>query len=103
MSKVAVIARLEAKSGARQALLDVLSELMGTVESEEGTLLYAFHEATDHDDVIWAYELYADQAAFDAHSSSSGMAEMIGKLGGLLGGAPELHVVRPVTAKGFDL
>ena len=61
------------------------------------------HADNDDADVIWFYELYPDQEAFAAHSGSPGMKELGGKLAGLVGGRPELHIVTPVKAKGLPL
>jgi quinol monooxygenase YgiN len=45
--------------------------------------------------------VYADQAAFDAHSGSSTMAEIGAALGGgLVAALPEMHRVEVVRRKG---
>ncbi len=48
---------------------------------------------------FWFYEVYADQAAFDAHGENPALREVFGALGGLLAEPPEMHVVTPVQAK----
>ena len=43
------------------------------VENEPGTLMYILHEDAEDDDVLWFYEQYDRQAAFDAHGTSDAM------------------------------
>jgi quinol monooxygenase YgiN len=50
--------------------------------------------------VIWFYELYADQAAFEAHAGSPTMLEVMGSLGGLLGGPADMRQLDVVRHKG---
>lgn len=102
-SKVAVIARLKSKPGARDEMLEALGALVVAAESEPGTLAYVFHEALDDPDVVWAYELYTDQAALDTHSASTAMAEMIGAIGHLVAEAPQLNVARPTRGCGIEI
>jgi quinol monooxygenase YgiN len=46
------------------------------------------------------YELYADQASFEAHSSSDTMKGLGQSLGPMLAGLPELTMLTPVGGKG---
>jgi quinol monooxygenase YgiN len=100
---IGVFAKLTAAPGKRQELIEVLGTHFPNVEGEEGTLIYAMHADNDDADVIWFYELYTDQDGFAAHSGSPGMKELGGKLAGLVGGRPELHMVTPVKTKGLPL
>ena len=103
MSKIAVMAKLVAAEGKGDELEAVLSKMLPVVEGEEGTLAYALHRANDNPDVFWFYELYTDEAALGAHSSSDAMKEMFGSLAGLLEGRAELIVSTPVGGKGLPL
>jgi quinol monooxygenase YgiN len=100
MATVGEIAKITAAPGKRDELLKVLKRMVAQTESEPGTLVYVFHEDAADDVTVWSYELYTDQAARDAHGSSPAMAEIGPALGGLLGGAPELIKLRPISAKG---
>jgi quinol monooxygenase YgiN len=100
VADVAEIAKITAAPGKRAELLGLLQRMVDQVESEDGTLVYVFHEDASDDVTIWTYELYADQAARDAHGASAAMAEIGPAIGALLGGAPELIKLRPLMAKG---
>ena len=47
------------------------------------------------------YELYADKAGLDAHSTSEVMQQMMGAFGGILAARPELFFTSPVRGKGL--
>ncbi|MCE7884316.1 MAG: antibiotic biosynthesis monooxygenase [Actinobacteria bacterium ATB1] len=96
MSKIAVVAKLTCQPGRRDEFLEAAAGIVDHAnQNEAGTEFYAMHKALDDDDTVWFYELYADDAAFMAHSTSDAMADFIAKIGGLLGGAPELIRMEP--------
>jgi quinol monooxygenase YgiN len=49
---------------------------------------------------IWLTELFADEAALNAHMSSPAMAEIAGALGGLLDGPGDVRRLEIVRRKG---
>jgi quinol monooxygenase YgiN len=101
VAKVSVIARLTAKEGKRDPLVEALKELVAATEAEPGTQIYAMSVSTTEPEVVWFYELYTDQAGLAAHGGSDAMKAVGAKLAGLVAGAPELHVCDPVVAKGL--
>lgn len=103
MSRVALIAKLPVQPGKRDEFIAAFSTMFPVVDGEEGTLVYALHTDDADPDLLWVYELYADAEALDTHGKSDGMASAIAAFGGLLAGAPELHRLSPVQAKGLDL
>jgi quinol monooxygenase YgiN len=103
MPKVAMIAKLTAVDGKRDELAAVLEKIFPAVEQEAGTEAYILNEDLGDDNVLWFYEMYTDDDALGAHSSSDAMKEMLGGLGGLVGAAPEMHIVRPRRAKGLAI
>jgi quinol monooxygenase YgiN len=100
MSQIAVLVKIAAAEGKRDEVLAVLGRLVEAAQDEPGTLQYVVLADAGDADTILTYELYADQAALDAHASSPTMAEVGKALGGLLDGAPELHQARVVHRKG---
>lgn len=48
---------------ARQAILDITPATL----SEPGCLAFQLHSNPDQDDTLYLYEIFKDQAAFDAH------------------------------------
>jgi quinol monooxygenase YgiN len=65
----------------------------GVHSSEDGCELYALHEGTDGRLVF--IEKYADQAAFDAHLKSEGLAALSGAIKGKLAQPMDVQVLTP--------
>lgn len=93
MSEIAMIVRLPAAEGKTDELLAAVQKLVAATEDEAGTLQYVVHTEESDPNVVWFYERYADKDALDTHSGSAAMAEAMTAFGGLLGGAPEMHVL----------
>lgn len=100
--KVAVIARITARSEAADEVEAALRTLVDAASAEEGTVEYILNREGDSGS-FWFYELYADQAAFDAHGQNPALREAFGRFGGHLAEPPELHVLTPVRAKHLSL
>lgn len=103
MSGPAVLAKLTSKPGERDALTDVLRKLVAGTENEPGTLTYILHHDVKDHDVVWFYEQYDSQEAFDAHGKSETMAAVGPEIGPLLAGRPELTFLSLVAGKGLSL
>ena len=103
MAKTSMFVKLSAQDGRRDDLLAALNKMLGAVNEEEGTEIYAFNLDTTDANAIWIYELYTDEGALATHSSSEAMAALIGDLGGLLGDAPLMVTTTPVSGKGIGL
>jgi quinol monooxygenase YgiN len=101
MAQISMFARLQAQPGRRDELLVVLKGLADAAVDEPGTLQYVFATPDDDPDTVLAFELYADEDAFQAHSSSPAMIEVIGRIGDLVAGIPELIRCTPVMGKGI--
>ncbi len=100
--KVAVIARISARPEAAGEVEAALRGLVDAASAEEGTVEYVLNREGDSGS-FWFYELYADQAAFDAHGQNPALASAFGRFGGLLAEPPELHVLSPLQAKHLSL
>jgi len=101
MSKVAVIAKITTVSGERDAVVEVLRDVVAAVSTEPGTLVYAMNTDRANPDVIWFYELYTDADALAAHSTGEAMKVAGPRLGGKMAGRPELFTLDMVEAKGL--
>ena len=101
MSKIGVVAKLEAAAGKGSELAAALEFAVDNAMKEPGTRYYILHGDQKNPDVFWMYELYETQGDLDAHSGSEWFAELGKKLGALLGGRPELHFLRPLSGKGL--
>jgi quinol monooxygenase YgiN len=101
MARIAVIAKITAPPGKRDEVVSVLSGVVAAARDEPGTLLYSMNVDKSEDDVIWFYELYADDAGFAAHGGSEAMKAAGGQLRDKAAGRPELHIMEVVDAKGL--
>jgi quinol monooxygenase YgiN len=99
MAKLAVIARITALPGKRDEVMDALRPVVAATRGEPGTLVYAMHTDKAEEDVVWFYELYADDAALAAHGGSEAMKQAGGELRGKVAGRPELHMLDLVDGK----
>ncbi len=99
---VAIIARITVRDDAVEAAEAALRGLAAAASQEQGAVEYVLNREGDTGS-FWFYEVYADQAAFDAHGKNPALAEAFGTLGGLLAEPPEMHVLRPLQAKGISL
>ena len=61
-----------------------MRELVTAAANEPGTLVYAMHEAADDADTVVSYELFADNAALEAHKASPAVAAAMPRLEALL-------------------
>lgn len=101
MSQVSVIAKIPAAPGKRPELIAALQAALDNAATEEGTLEYILHEDTNDADVVWFYERYTDGAALQAHSTSDAFKAIGASLASLVGGRPELTILKPVGGKGL--
>ncbi len=103
MGKVTVIARITTQPGKRSEALDTLTGDLAAVvaEDEPGCEVYSFHADQADDDVIWAFEVYADGDALGSHGKGDRFREVTGRTMALFAGRPEVHVCEPAGGKGF--
>jgi quinol monooxygenase YgiN len=101
MSKVAVHAKFTAQPGRGDELVAAVEEMFDTVLNEPDTLVYALHREDAEPDVVWMYELYADQRALDVHGRSDAARRFGARLEELLAREPEVGFTTPLRAKGM--
>jgi quinol monooxygenase YgiN len=70
LSQVAIVARVTVNQGKAEEYTAAFAPLLEQARREPGTLLYALHRSKDNPDIFWTTELYADDAAFEAHRAS---------------------------------
>ena len=99
--QVAVIARIPAKPGQRDALIKALQPMLDAAEAEAGTLRYIVHTDGGDPDVVWVYEQYTDNDALAVHGASETMKSAGPAIGEFAGGKVELHFLAPVGGKGL--
>ena len=97
---VSVFAKISTQPGKRDDAVAALKPMLDHVESEPGTLVYVLHADAKNADVLWMYEVYADQASLEAHSGSATMKALGPALAPFLAGRPELMFAAPIGGKG---
>lgn len=101
MSKVAVLAKIPAAPGKRDELVRALEVALDTARGESGTIYYILHTDATNPDMLYMYELYENQAAFEAHVGSDAFKALGASLATLVGGRPEMTFLGPVGGKGL--
>ncbi|KQT62906.1 MULTISPECIES: putative quinol monooxygenase [unclassified Aureimonas] len=71
--KVFVFAQVIPHEGKADALREALQALVAHTRTEAGFIQYDLHESTEKPDHFAFYEVWADQAALDAHAGSNFM------------------------------
>lgn len=75
MSKVSAVATITVKPEKADAFADQWDEVMAHIAANEpGTEHYVLHRSSTKPNVFYATEVYADQAALDAHMGSEAFA-----------------------------
>jgi quinol monooxygenase YgiN len=103
MSKPSVIAKLTARDGKRDEMIEAFRGFLADVENEAGTEVYTILTDDADDNAVWVFEVYTDKAGLDSHSNGEAMKKFIEAAGATFGGAPELHMVTPQVSKGIAI
>jgi quinol monooxygenase YgiN len=97
---LSVVATIRAAKGKGDALAALLAEQAAVVRKEEpGCLVYRPHRSTEDPDLFLFYEMYEDDAAFDAHRKAPHLAayRQRREREGLTEGAPDVKIYRSLT------
>jgi quinol monooxygenase YgiN len=95
-----VVAKVRAAKGKGDALAVLLAEQAAVVlKAEAGCLIYRPHRSTKDPDLFFFYEMYKDDAAFDAHRKAPHLAAYRERREkeGLTEGAVEVEIYRSLT------
>jgi quinol monooxygenase YgiN len=101
MTKVAVLAKLPINPDAKDAFVAAFAAMEAAVAEESGTEIYILNWDAADENLAYIYELYTESDALGVHSGSEAMKALMGALGGLLAGAPELIMLNPASGKGL--
>ena len=102
MSKTAVLAKLPIKPDAKATFMEACGAMIDAVEAEDGTEIYILNWGQkDDENTAYIYELYTDGDALAVHSGSDAMKALMGALGDVMAGAPELIMLTPAAGKGL--
>ena len=103
MSKPSIIAKLTTTEDKAAEFEAALAAMVAAAAEEAGLEIYSAHKDPNNPGTYWFFELYTDDAAVGVHGQGDGMKAAMASLGGLLAGAPEIHMLSSVVAKGLDL
>ena len=101
MAKVTLIAKLTTDPQKADDVDAALAAVCEASNEEAGLEIYSAHKGDDNN--YWFFELYTDQAAVDVHGKGDGMKAAMRAIGAFMAGAPEVHKLEPVVAKGMDI
>jgi quinol monooxygenase YgiN len=97
-----IITKITALPGKRDEVIAALSELATAVQEEPGTLVFAIATDTGDDVTVWPFEMYADDAAMQAHTGNGAFKGTVTKTQDMT--VPgEVHMLRPVASKGLPV
>ena len=97
---ITVVARVRAAPNKGDALATLLQEQAAVVRDREpGCMMYRVHRSTKDAELFLFYEMYVDDAAFEAHSRSSHLAgfRQRREREGLVAGPAEVEMYRAIT------
>ena len=102
MPQIPVISKITALPCKREEVIAALSELASAVQEEPGTLVFAIAADTGDDVTVWTFEVFAEDAAVQAHIGNDAFKAMVAKLESKT--APgEVHMLEPVASKGLPV
>lgn len=86
MPKLALIATIEVAAGQRDQLLPLLgAHGARSLKDEPGTLQFEILVPRDGDTKLFLYEVYRDDAAFEAHRNAASIARFREEAAGMFG------------------
>jgi quinol monooxygenase YgiN len=72
-----VVARWRANAGSEDRVVAVLEELTAATRAEPGCVAYTPHRSTEDGRDFVIYEVYDDEAAFEAHADSAHFRRLV--------------------------
>ena len=89
---IGLVATMKIKPGTNEAFETAARELMAVVRAEEpGNKVYQFCKSRTDPETYVVLELYADQAALDAHGKSDNFRAAGAKMGPSMAGRPDVQ------------
>jgi quinol monooxygenase YgiN len=92
-----VIAKMPIKEGKMDEALKEAQGLVVEVAKEQGTVLYSLNVEKANPNVLVVVEQYTDKDALNFHSSTPHFKEFFTKISALLGGDPEIKIMKEIA------
>ena len=67
---ITVVAKIKAKAGKEEELKKIVTDTLPKVETEEGTLVYRFHQKADDPTEFMFFEIYKDGESLGVHGQT---------------------------------
>lgn len=90
-----LIAELTALEGCEEDVRAILSEYATSVRAEPGNQVFHCYQKDDEPQLFFVYEIYDDEAAFQAHLSAPMNAEINQRLSSVTDGGSTLTFLAP--------
>ena len=94
--RTASLIRLTCKPGLRPAMLDVLNNYLDRLGEEPGTEILTISIDPENDDLVWMYEVFANEDAQRDHMQAPALGEMLPQMQELLDGPPAVLRMMPL-------
>jgi quinol monooxygenase YgiN len=97
---ITVVATVRVRPGSEERFLKAVAPLLEHVlQNEPDTLVYLLHRERGASNGFLFYEVYADEGALAAHSSSEVLQRFFAEVSPLLEGQPEIRMYEEVGGK----
>ena len=94
MSRICLVVDFRVKPGTKARFLEIIGEHAAqTLANEEGCLQFEVCDPVEGEDRVFLYEMYADEAAFEAHKASPILARTRERYADIIG-SRDIHVCK---------
>jgi len=94
---ISVIAKIPLQEGKAKEFTEAFKEIAVGVATEKDNFLYSLNFSSAEPNMAVIMERYTDQDALNVHSQTDHFKAFGAKIGGLVGGAPEIAVMEEVA------
>ena len=101
MAKVSMTGTIICQDGKRDEMEQVLRAMVEAARLEAGVEIYSYHRGVGNTFSFFA--LMANEEAMHSHGQTEAMQAAMSAFGPLMAGPPQMSVLTPIAAVGFDL
>lgn len=101
MSKVSMLGKITCVEGKGADLEAAMAEMVAASGEVSGVEIYAYFSGDENE--YWFFALMSNQEAMQSHNQSEAMQKAMSGLGELMAGPPDMHMVTPISANGFEI
>jgi quinol monooxygenase YgiN len=101
MAKVSMTGTITCQDGKRDEMEQVLRAMVDAARLEPGVEIYSYHRGDGNTFSFFA--LMANEEAMHSHGQTEAMRAAMAAFGPLMAGPPQMSVLTPIAAVGFDV